>query len=77
MGRFFETRRSPEAVILSAAKDLSLDATQILRCAQDDTSYLAGSFSKKTYSCKDREGRPGSVSLYITGEFSHANDKHI
>src|SRR6266852_1810405 len=46
-GRFFETRWSPEAVILSAAKDLSPGHAQILRCAQDDTSHLAGSFPKK------------------------------
>src|SRR6266852_3347157 len=47
-----ETRRSPLAVILSAAKDLSPGRAQILRCAQDDTSHLAGSFPKKTYPCK-------------------------
>src|SRR5207249_11483278 len=35
--RFFETRRLPEAVILSAAKDLSPSQAQILRCAQDDS----------------------------------------
>ena len=46
-GRFFETRWSPEAVILSAAKDLRLARREILRCAQDDTSPLAGSFPKK------------------------------
>ncbi len=46
-GRFFETRWSPEAVILSAAKDLRLARREILRCAQDDTSHLAGSFPKK------------------------------
>src|SRR6266516_3567595 len=47
-GRFFETQRSPEAVILSAAKDLWPATTQILRCAQslppekrrDDTSLV-------------------------------------
>jgi len=39
--------RSPEAVILSAAKDLSLSSVQILRCAQDDIFHLASSFSKK------------------------------
>src|SRR3989442_6360235 len=44
---FFETRWSPEAVILSAAKDLRLARREILRCAQDDTSHLAGSFPKK------------------------------
>ncbi len=46
-GRFFETRWSPEAVILSAAKDLRLARREILRCAQDDISHLAGSFPKK------------------------------
>ena len=46
-GRFVETRWSPEAVILSAAKDLSPGQAQILRCAQDDTSHLAGSFPTK------------------------------
>jgi hypothetical protein len=40
-------RRSPEAVILSAAKDLRSARREILRCAQDDTSHLAGSFPKK------------------------------
>src|SRR5579864_1006312 len=44
---FFETRWSPEAVILSAAKDLSPGQAQILRCAQDDTSHLDGSFPQK------------------------------
>jgi len=39
-GRFFETRWSPEAVILSAAKDLRLARREILRCAQNDTSQL-------------------------------------
>ena len=54
-GRFFEMRWSPEAVILSpslrsrvnSAKDLRLARREILRCAQDDTSHLAGSFPKK------------------------------
>src|SRR5260370_22269115 len=46
-GRFVETRWSPEAVILSAAQDLSPGQAQILRCAQDDTSHLAGSFPTK------------------------------
>jgi len=59
-GRFFETRRSPEAVILSAAKDLSPGTTQILRCAQDDTSHLAGSFPEKTIRVS-REGRPDTT----------------
>jgi hypothetical protein len=44
---FYETQRSPEAVILSAAKDLRCARREILRCAQDDTSHLAGSFPKK------------------------------
>src|SRR5215470_9790101 len=35
-----------KAVILSAAKDLRLARREILRCAQDDTSHLAGSFPK-------------------------------
>ena len=54
-GRFFETHRSPEAVIpsllsgqaLSAVKDLRCARREILHCAQDDTSHLAGSFPKK------------------------------
>jgi hypothetical protein len=46
-GRFFETRWSPEAVILSVAKDLRLARREILRYAQDDTFPLAGSFPKK------------------------------
>jgi hypothetical protein len=33
-------RRSPEAVILSAAKDLRLARREILRCAQDDSLWL-------------------------------------
>ncbi len=44
---FFAMRWSPEAVILSAAKDLRSAHPEILRCAQDDTSRLAGSFPKK------------------------------
>src|SRR5436190_15946457 len=54
-GRFFETHRSPEAVIpsllsgqaLSAVKDLRCARREILHCAQHDTSHLAGSFPKK------------------------------
>src|SRR6266516_3533154 len=46
-GRFVETHRSPEAVILSAAKDLRCVRREILRCAQDDTPHLVGSFPKK------------------------------
>src|SRR6266550_4180698 len=54
-GRFFETHRSPEAVIpsllsgqaLSAVKDLRGARREILHCAQHDTSHLAGSFPKK------------------------------
>src|SRR5450755_2535364 len=47
--RLFETRRSPEAVILSVAKDLRPARREILRYAQDDTSHLAlaGSFPQK------------------------------
>ena len=46
-GRFVETHRSPEAVILRCAQDLRRARREILRCAQDDTSPLAGSFPKK------------------------------
>ncbi len=46
-GRFFETHRSPEAVMLSAVKDLRGARREILHCAQHDTSHLAGSFPKK------------------------------
>jgi len=56
-GRFFETRWSPEAVILSAAQELSPGQAQILRCAQDDTSHLAGSFPTKPTRVS-HEGRP-------------------
>ena len=42
----FETRRSSESVILSAAKDLWLGKTQILRCAQDDTPRLTKSLPR-------------------------------
>src|SRR5260370_13000786 len=56
-GRFVETRWSPEAVILSAAKDLSPGQAQILRCAQDDTSHLAGSFPQKPTRVRPRRAR--------------------
>jgi len=49
-GRFFETRWSPEAVILSAAKD--------------DTSHLAGSFPKKPTRVSTLSG--GQVTRFIT-----------
>ncbi len=39
--------RFAQGQALSAAKDLSPGQAQILRCAQDDTSHLAGSFPKK------------------------------
>src|SRR5712692_688380 len=67
-GRFFETRWSPEAVILSAAKDLSPGPAQILRCAQDDTSHLAGSFPKKP--TRVRTARvPTPLHTAFTGRF--------
>ncbi len=46
-------------VILSVAKDLSPDRTEILRCAQDDTSNLAGSFPKNL----PVKGKPRPVAL--------------
>ena len=39
--------RCAQGQALSAAKDLRLARREILRCAQDDTSHLAGSFPKK------------------------------
>src|SRR6266852_5172268 len=44
-GRFFRNAPVAEVVILSAAKDLA-PGTEILRCAQDDSSHLAGAFPK-------------------------------
>src|SRR5229473_3327119 len=44
-GRFFRNAPVAEVVILSAAKDLG-SRREILRCAQDDSSHLAGAFPK-------------------------------
>ena len=48
---------------LSAAKDLPPGQAQILRCAQDDTSHLAGSFPKKPTRVSLVGARPHDVPL--------------
>ena len=75
-GRFFETRWSPEAVILSAAKDLRLARREILRCAQDDTSHLAGSFPKKPTPVRGWEGANLSCPIHIKLTDDEAGTTH-
>jgi len=55
-------------VILSAAKDLSSGRAQILRCAQDDNLWQPARF-KKTYPCKDHEGRPYNTRASLAASY--------